>query len=91
MAVTEHVPTDVSVSVDPETEQYAEPAAMAYVTAPEPLPPLDDRETVEPLVTVVELGTTVNALCALLLVADVVNERVPDKEDNVFLKLSTRQ
>ena len=89
--MTEQVPAAVPVKVVPLIEQYAEPAAIAYVTSPEPLPPLVESETLEPLPTLVEPGTTVNALCALFTTADVVNERVPEIDDNAFLKLSILQ
>ena len=51
VAVTEHVPCEVYDSVDPVTEQPAVPADVtAYVTAPDPEPPLVASATVEPIV-----------------------------------------
>ena len=71
--------------------QFPDPEATAYVTAPVPLPPVDERLTVAPTLTVDELGTTVIADCVLFATAEVVKVRVLDNAVSAFLRLSTFQ
>ena len=89
--MTVHVPAFVPVRTVPEIEQYPDPEATAYVTAPVPLPPEEDKLIVDPTLTLLALGTAIRALCEIFAAADVMNVRELDNAVEELPTASTRQ